>query len=864
MTTLTFDKNTFSSNREIDDNGYLRVEGCNITKTQVAPYLGREIPGWKEMGLDSNEIYYVLRPEEELKKAAPTFNNLPLTREHIEVDVENVPKEKIVGSLGDHTQYADGYLKNNLIIYDKKDIDLVMSGKKKELSCGYRYIPVRQHGIFDGKPYDFIMTNIIGNHVALVKEGRAGHDVVVRDTISTIKESIMNIFKKKTEVVEDEKSDDIQWITVNGNHVPVGKGQSKEEAVKSFIESKKESSKENEEYKKRAEKAKKEFKNDFDVASPEQFKELTGLTPAEFEKKYPVKSKSNDLDGKSREEIEEMYDDALAEYKEAVKNKDEVGKQIFKKRLDKIDAYMEENDSNSKESKNDLTGKSFMVKMARKPSDMGDIKSNETHGGYSDVKISETIELSGEEYDRFTKHPLRDYDFLKGKGGYDDDGNRTAVALRSKGKKTLLVDPSGSSYGRYVGILYADSDSKGANDESFENKNCVIMMEITNDEIPLEEVKPQEAGEEIADKQGEVEMTEEVKETPVEAVEEVKVEEPAEQPAEQPAEAKTPTEAPMAEDSVEELAQDAWGEETEYNGQKGHYLTTKSGHHIFIPNGTTTKEAISKHFDELRNQKQKEVGEDPWRDKYSYGEAKRGLERAKQSIGSSLGKAAAADLDKMISELENKMVISEAMEKEYNAKIHEIYEECSKALKEAEIESNEGKPESKIKEETEYEDIEFKAPRPREKVEKSAYSERDWESPELVDIGVPESDNVSYDILDSVMGQMSDGMWENSRAVEKYWRNANIDKKDGTIGIKVNMDTSWRGRSPYGNMSDEEIRGYFAKKIKAVAKEELGENGDWSRNNETELQYLSRSNRKPVRVKDAYKLYDHLLGRNKK
>lgn len=200
---ITYDKSPFDSKRKIDENGYLRAESCNITKTQVAPYLGREIPGWKELGLEAETIYYVLRPEDELKKAAPTFNNLPLTREHIEVDVEDVPKEKIVGSLGDHTEYADGYLKNSLIIYDKKDIDLVMSGKKKELSCGYRYTPVRQHGVYDGKPYDFVMTNIVGNHVALVKEGRAGHDVMVSDTISKVKENIMNLFKKK-EVVQDE------------------------------------------------------------------------------------------------------------------------------------------------------------------------------------------------------------------------------------------------------------------------------------------------------------------------------------------------------------------------------------------------------------------------------------------------------------------------------------------------------------------------------------------------------------------------------------------------------------------------------------------------------------------------------------
>lgn len=208
---IVYDKNTFGSNREIDEvNGYLRVDECNISKCQVRPYLGREIPNWREFDLEPDKIYNVYCPREELKKAVPTFNNLPLTREHIEVDVDNVPKEKIVGSLGDHASFEYPYLKNNLIIYDKKDIDLVMSGKKKELSCGYRYTPVRQSGEADGQHYDFVMTDIVGNHVALVKQGRAGRDVMVADSskgiLETIKEKIMAVFDN--DLVGDELTED--------------------------------------------------------------------------------------------------------------------------------------------------------------------------------------------------------------------------------------------------------------------------------------------------------------------------------------------------------------------------------------------------------------------------------------------------------------------------------------------------------------------------------------------------------------------------------------------------------------------------------------------------------------------------------
>jgi hypothetical protein len=74
------------------------------------------------------------------------------------------------------------------------------------------------------------------------------------------------------------------------------------------------------------------------------------------------------------------------------------------------------------------------------------------HPEYAElVQITETIELPKEQYKAICKYPLRDYDFLTGKGGYDD-GWRTVVELTCKGKQTLYTDPSGSSYCRYLGI----------------------------------------------------------------------------------------------------------------------------------------------------------------------------------------------------------------------------------------------------------------------------------------------------------------------------------------------------------------------------------------------------------------------------
>ena len=69
-----------------------------------------------------------------------------------------------------------------------------------------------------------------------------------------------------------------------------------------------------------------------------------------------------------------------------------------------------------------------------------------------EVLSTETIKLTEAQYKAICNRPLNDYNFLAGKGGYDDDGNRTAIELACDGKPSLYTDPSGSSYCRYLGL----------------------------------------------------------------------------------------------------------------------------------------------------------------------------------------------------------------------------------------------------------------------------------------------------------------------------------------------------------------------------------------------------------------------------
>lgn len=176
---FAFDRATV---REIDADGRLRVAMTNISKANVCPYNGDEIPDAEAMGLDLKRVYRLLRDPRELKRAASTFNNLPLLTKHVPVSAEDHKPNLVVGATGSDAEFVDPYLRNSLIVWSKDAIDAIKSGAQKELSCAYRYRAVMTPGTYNGEQYDGVMRDIIGNHVALVSEGRAGPDVVVSDS----------------------------------------------------------------------------------------------------------------------------------------------------------------------------------------------------------------------------------------------------------------------------------------------------------------------------------------------------------------------------------------------------------------------------------------------------------------------------------------------------------------------------------------------------------------------------------------------------------------------------------------------------------------------------------------------------------
>jgi len=195
---LAFDRATV---RTIDVDGRMHVEISNISKATVNPYRGSEIPDWEVLGLDANRIYFLLRDPQELEKAAPTFNNIPLLSKHIPVSAAEPQKEFVVGATGSNASYLAPYLKNSLVVWDAVAIALIESDEQKELSSAYRYRADMTPGMYEGVAYDGVMRDIRGNHVALVEVGRAGPDVVVGDSSTLNPSEIPKMKLSKTAAV---------------------------------------------------------------------------------------------------------------------------------------------------------------------------------------------------------------------------------------------------------------------------------------------------------------------------------------------------------------------------------------------------------------------------------------------------------------------------------------------------------------------------------------------------------------------------------------------------------------------------------------------------------------------------------------
>lgn len=170
--------------KSVDINGYWEIKANPLTKEGVFMYLGKQIdPDGEKWGLDADRIYWVYRSKSEIssEETLHSFEGVPFIDEHTMLGegCSSTDYKNIAGTIH-NIRMKGNVMIGDFKIYSDKIKDLISKGKK-QLSLGYRASFVKKSGVFNGKAYDFIQVGLVGNHVALVDNGRCGSDVRIFD-----------------------------------------------------------------------------------------------------------------------------------------------------------------------------------------------------------------------------------------------------------------------------------------------------------------------------------------------------------------------------------------------------------------------------------------------------------------------------------------------------------------------------------------------------------------------------------------------------------------------------------------------------------------------------------------------------------
>lgn len=165
---LSFDSSQIEK-FERTEEGFLRVP-VKITKTGVFDY--------PEHGMKKAKL-----PEDLFSfDTVNSLRGLPIVDEH---PIENGKYTLITPE--NYTKFAkgtvsepkvkDSFIAGIATIWDSALIESVVSKEKTEVSLGFTNNTISKSGILNGKQYDAVQKDIIGNHLAVTKAGKAGPSV---------------------------------------------------------------------------------------------------------------------------------------------------------------------------------------------------------------------------------------------------------------------------------------------------------------------------------------------------------------------------------------------------------------------------------------------------------------------------------------------------------------------------------------------------------------------------------------------------------------------------------------------------------------------------------------------------------------
>jgi hypothetical protein len=162
--------------RNIDRNGFLLVKGCPLSSFGIFDYSAGQLglPG------DPMRIVKVFRPESAVSdpSAIASFKDVPLINDHVMLsgfqgDQENTAPEDYgtSGHLTSNVYYDAPWMRGDIKVFSRS-MQRALAKGKKDLSLGYDCDFEEKPGVWNGQPYEVVQTNLRGNHIALVQEGR--------------------------------------------------------------------------------------------------------------------------------------------------------------------------------------------------------------------------------------------------------------------------------------------------------------------------------------------------------------------------------------------------------------------------------------------------------------------------------------------------------------------------------------------------------------------------------------------------------------------------------------------------------------------------------------------------------------------
>lgn len=151
-------------------HGFVRLEG----------FIGRV--GVQEYENGDGTIRRELRPPEEVfsPDSMASFRQLPLTNMHPPSMLTPMNAARhAVGSIGDNVRQEGDWLAASMTCFDANALRCIEGGRA-ELSCGYTCELDDTPGEWQGEPYDCVQRNIVGNHLAICDQARAGEHARLR------------------------------------------------------------------------------------------------------------------------------------------------------------------------------------------------------------------------------------------------------------------------------------------------------------------------------------------------------------------------------------------------------------------------------------------------------------------------------------------------------------------------------------------------------------------------------------------------------------------------------------------------------------------------------------------------------------